>query len=78
MFAWEATERTSEGVEVNPISNPSQVEFARREFEKRKAKMETEKKQDVFDKYGTGGAERIDEGHEVRRLALGTTENYVE
>uniref|UniRef100_A0A7S2SN22 Pre-mRNA-splicing factor SLU7 n=2 Tax=Rhizochromulina marina TaxID=1034831 RepID=A0A7S2SN22_9STRA len=80
VFAWEASERSAvSGIdEVNPVSNPSQVEFARRQFELKKAKLEEDRKKSVLDKYGTGGAEHVDEGHEIRRLALGSTENYVE
>jgi len=78
VFAWEATERSGGGTMVDSVANPSQVEFARREFEKKKAQLEEEKKHGVAERYGTGGAESLDAGHEARRLALGTSEAYVE
>lgn len=78
VYAWEATEKSGGSVMVDSIANPSQVEFARKEFEKKKAKLEEDKKRGVYDRYGTGGAESLDAGHEQRRLALGTSEAYVE
>jgi len=78
VFAWEATEKSGGSVMVDSIANPSQVEFARKEFELKKAKLEDDKKKGVYDRYGTGGAESLDAGHEQRRLALGTSEAYVE
>jgi len=74
VFAWEATERSNGEMMVDSIANPSQVEYARQEFEKKKASLEASKKQGVFDRYGTGGAEALDADHEMRRLAAAETE----
>jgi pre-mRNA-processing factor SLU7 len=74
VFAWEATERSGGDTTVDSIANPSQVEFARREFEKKKATLEASRKRGVFDRYGTGGAETLDADHAMRRLAAAETE----
>jgi pre-mRNA-processing factor SLU7 len=80
IFAWEATARSGGDVVVDAIANPSQVEFARREFEKKKGSLEEERKRSVAEKYGGPalGAAASDDGQDVRRLALGTSEAYVE
>ena len=78
VFAWEASARSDGDVLVDSIATPSQVEFSRRQFEAKKAKLEHDRVQGVLDKYGTGGAEALDAGHEQRRLALAASEGYVE
>ena len=78
LFAWEATERSGGDFMVDAVANPSAVEFARKEFEVKKAALEASKKGSVLDRYGTGGAESADADHEIRRLAAATTEAYVE
>lgn len=79
LFAWEAHDKNqdAEGSDLNLIANPSQIEFMRRQFQLNKAKLEKSKADGVVTKYGDGGAEKLDED-ENRRLALGSSENYVE
>ena len=77
LFAWEADAKNQDSA-INPISNPSQVEFMRKQFEEKKGKLEEDKKKAVLDKYGTGGAEKTDEGSDERRMALNSSEGYVE
>ena len=56
----------------------SHLEQMNKQFEEEKGKLEQDKKAAVIDKYGSGGAEKLDEGHDERRMALGSTEGYVE
>mmetsp|Transcript_17315 Transcript_17315/g.58791 ORF Transcript_17315/g.58791 Transcript_17315/m.58791 type:complete len:374 (-) Transcript_17315:58-1179(-) len=77
VYCWEAEKR---GTAIDPIANPSQAELAVRQFEHRKAELETEKKRRILDKYGA--TEQPQERATAAklmdpRLRLGQTEAFV-
>jgi pre-mRNA-processing factor SLU7 len=71
LFVWEAY---SKGTDINPIANPSQAEYLKKQFEEKKAALEKEKKRKILDKYG--GNEHLNAP--PKELLLAQTENYVE
>lgn len=77
LFAWEADGKNPE-VAINVVADPSRVEFMRRKFEDKRQQLQDDKQQAVIDKYGDGGAEQLDEGHDLKRMAFGSSEHYVE
>lgn len=71
MFAWEAYER---GTDVHVQADPTKLEFAEKEFQKRSKEHEVTVKTSILEKYG--GQEHLD--GPPKQLLLAQTENYVE
>ncbi|KAL7679574.1 putative pre-mRNA-splicing factor SLU7 domain-containing protein [Plasmopara halstedii] len=71
LFAWEAY---AKGTDIHPIANPSQAEFLKKQYEKRKAALEKEKSSKILAKYG--GQQHLEAP--PKELLLAQSEHYVE
>jgi pre-mRNA-processing factor SLU7 len=71
VFAWDAEKR---GQNIDPVSAPSQAEFAHKQFLERKSRLEQERRQKILEKYG--GQEHVQQLDP--RLRMGQTEAFVE
>jgi len=71
VFAWDAMDK---GVDVHAQANPTQLEYLRKSYRKKKEKHTESLKTNVIDKYG--GLEHLKAP--PKELLLAQTENYVE
>lgn len=71
MFSWEAYER---GTDVHVQADPTKLEFAEKEFQKRSKDHKEQMKTSILEKYG--GQEHLEVP--PQQLLLAQTENYVE
>ncbi|DBA02255.1 TPA: hypothetical protein N0F65_007665 [Lagenidium giganteum] len=70
-FAWEAH---AKGSDINPVANPSQIEYMKKQYEEKKILLQNEKKQKILDKYGA----QQNHAAPPKELLLAQTESYVE